>query len=529
MSTNTKLYYLIDIIKYIQTANTAEQVLSFIDTAAWEITTIAVSNQIAIAYGGPTFNENYVLDINGSVCIIDNCDIYGNLSVNGETHLSNLYVTDNIVNTGTITISNADINFFNVSSANIRNYLNIEKDLFVDGNTSMNYLYATNSNLSNVSIINANISNLTVSKEVVDTLIVLNNSSIYTLDAQFANINNLSVVNASIYTLNVRDGSVFNTVTVLNNISTLNVNVQNNATLNNTFINNLSSRNTSTTSLAVMNNASINTLTVQNLSTNGIFNANNGLYVHSRPAFDNIYSAKFYGKIYAQEIICPTINASNASVQPTSIGLGAFSVYNTKIAYDNELYSLIGFKDPSDVATDANSTIPIIFNCYGHGAFVYGLNSDVYNLATSTFDLSANAGLTGITYNGPVNIGQITPYPFNLNATNVHITGDVTLDNNLIIGGNITSTSDKRLKENIKPLSDCLSKINKISGYSFTRNDLQDKNKKYLGLIAQEVEEVFPELVTEKDNIKSINYQSFTAILLECIKELNETIKNKIL
>ena len=116
-----------------------------------------------------------------------------------------------------------------------------------------------------------------------------------------------------------------------------------------------------------------------------------------------------------------------------------------------------------------------------------------------------------------------------MNATNVHIGGDVTLDNNLIIGGNITSTSDKRLKENIIPLSDCLSKINKISGYSFTRNDLQDTNKKYLGLIAQEVEEVFPELVTEKDNIKSINYQSFTAILLECIKELNDTIKNKIL
>ena len=50
-----------------------------------------------------------------------------------------------------------------------------------------------------------------------------------------------------------------------------------------------------------------------------------------------------------------------------------------------------------------------------------------------------------------------------------------------------------------------------------------------MGLIAQEVEEVFPELVTEKDNIKSINYQSFTAILLECIKELNDAIKNKIL
>jgi len=519
--------FLLGYINYLETTGKLSEFIAYIQKDSFELTTIS-SEHLSISYGGPTFNTDFVLDVNGSVCIIDDCNIYGNLSVSGESRLSNLYVANNIVNTGTITISNADINFFSVSSANIRNLLNIEKDLNVNGNTSLNNLYVTNSNLSNVSIFNANISTLTVSKEVVDTLIV-NNASSYKLDAQFVNINNLSVVNANIYTLNVQDGSVFNTVTVLNNTSTLNLNVQNNASMNNTFIHNLNARNTSTTALTVMNNASVNTLTVQNLSTNGIFNANNGLYVHSRLAFDNIYSAKFYGKIYAQEIICPTINASNASVQPTSIGLGAFSVYNSKIAYDNELYSLIGFKDPSDVATDANSTIPIIFNCYGHGAFVYGLNSDVYNLATSTFDLSANAGLTGITYNGPVNIGQMTPQPFNLNATNVHIGGDVTLDNNLIIGGNITSTSDKRLKENIIPLSDCLSKINKISGYSFTRNDLQDTNKKYLGLIAQEVEEVFPELVTEKDNIKSINYQSFTAILLECIKELNDTIKNKIL
>jgi hypothetical protein len=85
------------------------------------------------------------------------------------------------------------------------------------------------------------------------------------------------------------------------------------------------------------------------------------------------------------------------------------------------------------------------------------------------------------------------------------------------------------LKENIKPLTDCLSKINKLNGCSFTRNDLSDKDKKYIGLIAQEVEEVFPELVTEVDNIKSVNYQAFTAVLLECVKELSTIIQNKIL
>jgi hypothetical protein len=53
-----------------------------------------------------------------------------------------------------------------------------------------------------------------------------------------------------------------------------------------------------------------------------------------------------------------------------------------------------------------------------------------------------------------------------------------------------------------------------------------------LGLIAQEVEINYPEIVFEKNDIKSINYSSFIAVLLECIKELNtkiENLENKIL
>jgi hypothetical protein len=516
-------------INFAEIVGKLNEFITFNQKNSFELTRISVIDQMSISYGGDTFDENYVLDVNGSVRIIDDCNIYGNLSVNGESRLNNLNVNGNMTNTGTMNIANANIKFFNVSSAIITNYLNIENDLNVSRNTSLNYMYAINSNLSNVSILNAKITNLTVSRETVDTLIV-NNASIYRINSQFENIQNLSSINTSTYRLRVQDTSVLNTVTVLKNTSTLSLNVPTTTTLNTTFTNTLNSLNTSSRILRVMNNATLNTVTVQNnISANGIFNANNGLYVQSRNAFDNLYSAKFFGKIFAEEIICPTINATNPNIQPISIGLGAFSVYNSKIYYDSSVYSLIGFKDPTNLATDANNTIPIIFNCYGHGAFVYGLNADVYNLPASTFDLTANAGLTGITYNGPVNIGQTTPYPFNLSATNVHISGDVNLDNNLIIGGNITSTSDKRLKENLIPLSDCLNKINKINGYSYTRNDLQDTNKKYLGLIAQEVEEIFPELVTEKDNIKSINYQSFTAILLECIKELNNTIKNKIL
>ena len=108
--------------------------------------------------------------------------------------------------------------------------------------------------------------------------------------------------------------------------------------------------------------------------------------------------------------------------------------------------------------------------------------------------------------------------------TSLDVIGNTKIHGDLLLGGNITSYSDIRIKDNIHNLSSCLSKVQNISGYSFTRKDLIDKDKIYIGLIAQEVEEYFPDLVTETQNIKSINYQSMVAILLECVKELKGEI-----
>jgi hypothetical protein len=100
----------------------------------------------------------------------------------------------------------------------------------------------------------------------------------------------------------------------------------------------------------------------------------------------------------------------------------------------------------------------------------------------------------------------------------------------LSVTGNITSSSDKKLKNNITRLEYCLEKIKNVNGYRYNRLDLSGEEQ--IGLIAQEVETNFPELVFEKNDIKSINYLSFIAVLLECIKELKgkiEILENKIL
>lgn len=101
-------------------------------------------------------------------------------------------------------------------------------------------------------------------------------------------------------------------------------------------------------------------------------------------------------------------------------------------------------------------------------------------------------------------------------------TANVTF-NNIGITGTITETSDRRLKENITPISNALDIINNISGVKY--NKINTPKITEIGFIAQEIEEYLPEVVqTDADGYKSINYTRIVALLVEAIKEL----KNKI-
>jgi hypothetical protein len=121
-------------------------------------------------------------------------------------------------------------------------------------------------------------------------------------------------------------------------------------------------------------------------------------------------------------------------------------------------------------------------------------------------------------------VGYTPVTTFNSNGATLDISGICAISGDLRLVGNVISQSDRRIKTNINPIYNCLEKIDTISGYTYNRLDLD--NEKHIGLIAQEVEELFPELVTETNNIKGINYQGFIAVLLNCIKELNKKIEN---
>jgi hypothetical protein len=96
------------------------------------------------------------------------------------------------------------------------------------------------------------------------------------------------------------------------------------------------------------------------------------------------------------------------------------------------------------------------------------------------------------------------------------------------------STSDKRLKENIKPLDSALNKVLKINGVEFDWKELTKEEKKTIhgneghdiGVIAQEIEEVLPEVVTTRDSgYKAVKYEKIVPLLIEAIKEQQQQIE----
>ena len=105
----------------------------------------------------------------------------------------------------------------------------------------------------------------------------------------------------------------------------------------------------------------------------------------------------------------------------------------------------------------------------------------------------------------------------NISGSQIEASGDV-----IAFG-----SSDKRLKDNIQPISEPLYKLSKVGGYTFDWNDKQDTYEgNDVGVVAQEIEEILPQLVTTRDTgYKAVKYEKIIPLLIESIKELKKEIQ----
>ena len=140
------------------------------------------------------------------------------------------------------------------------------------------------------------------------------------------------------------------------------------------------------------------------------------------------------------------------------------------------------------------------------------------------------SGSSQILGGSTIHSGSIGDYQFNsigVGAAASTTTGEIRAI------GDITAyySSDIRLKENIVPIVNALEKVNQISGNTYDwkagYEEIHSHKGNDVGVIAQEIEEILPQIVTNRDNgYKAVQYEKIIPLLIEAIKELSAKIKD---
>lgn len=150
----------------------------------------------------------------------------------------------------------------------------------------------------------------------------------------------------------------------------------------------------------------------------------------------------------------------------------------------------------------------------------------IYRWTGSIYAVSGGGGALALS-----NIDSSSTYYLALSSASTGDMADVKVASNdlyfsasdkTLYSTNYNSLSDARLKDNIETIVSGLNTVNQMRGVGY--NWKANGNKTY-GVIAQEIEALVPEIVSENNNIKSVNYNAIIGFLIEAVKELSAKVE----
>lgn len=157
------------------------------------------------------------------------------------------------------------------------------------------------------------------------------------------------------------------------------------------------------------------------------------------------------------------------------------------------------------------------------GIDVRGLGVDS---STGSLDLkTANVTRLGISAAGALTVPGVLNFTNTGDATSattgaVVVTGGIGVGGSIFVSGNVSGYSDRRLKEDIEPITNPLIRLKGITGVTYTRIKTQ---KRETGVIAQDVQAVLPEAVAGEDFL-AVAYGNLVGLVIEAIKELSDKV-----
>ena len=252
-----------------------------------------------------------------------------------------------------------------------------------------------------------------------------------------------------------------------------------------------------------------------------------------------------------------SVNAAGATDASQNVGIGILALDNLKFGDNN---TVLGYKAGSAIGGANNGSVLGGENDSGSGntligrAAGYQIGAGEFNTVVgnqgggitvggdyNTFIGSGSKGTSG-NNQGRIGIGQgvevtadltavignstVTKvyfgsesYQATLYATGINLENDETITNatngTVLVSGNLSVSSDMRLKDNIESLGNTISNILKLDGKSYTRDGRNE-----IGLLAQDVELIYPELVSvDRKGMLAVNYQALSAILINGVKD----------
>ena len=208
----------------------------------------------------------------------------------------------------------------------------------------------------------------------------------------------------------------------------------------------------------------------------------------------------------------------------TTIGAG-----NTGVVIDGTtgiVTSISGFTTVTFVGnlTGTASTASFATTSFGLDA-TSALSTRVGFATTATNVIDGIASVTQLNVSGFSTVGILTASKIGIGTTNptsqLWVSGDVFVSG-IVTATDFNSASDIRLKENIQKIDNPIGTIIRIDGVTF---DWKCNNKSSMGVIAQNIEKVLPQLVHGEDS-KTVNYNGIIGLLIECVKTQQEQIDN---